>query len=188
MKKYITLEQLQKIASTKNIKLLTELVDPLNSCLEKYEINTKARVCHFLAQVLHESGSFIYFRELASGTAYEGRKDLGNINPGDGVKYKGRGVIQITGRANYASLSKDLGVDFVTQPLLLENHQWGVISAGWFWNKKSLNKYADIDNVEKITRLINGGLNGFEDRKKYLVKAKAAFESVIPGQNNDLVG
>ena len=65
MKKYITLEQLQKIASTKNIKLLTELVDPLNSCLEKYEINTKARVCHFLAQVLHESGSFIYFRELA---------------------------------------------------------------------------------------------------------------------------
>ena len=104
------------------------------------------------------------------------------------MKYKGRGVIQITGRANYASLSKDLGVDFVTQPLLLENHQWGVISAGWFWNKKSLNKYADIDNVEKITRLINGGLNGFEDRKKYLVKAKAAFESVIPGQNNDLVG
>jgi putative chitinase len=187
MKTYITLDQLKQIASTKNVTLLTELVVPLNECLERYEINTKLRVCHFLAQVLHESGSFIYFRELASGTAYEGRKDLGNVNPGDGVKYKGRGVIQITGRANYASLSKDLGVDFVNQPLLLENHQWGVISAGWFWNKRSLNKYADLDNVEKITRMVNGGLNGFDDRKKYLAKAKAAFTTITPGQNNDLL-
>ena len=187
MKTYITIEQLKEIASTKNIILLTELVGPLNECLEKYQINTKLRVCHFLAQVLHESGSFIYFRELASGTAYEGRKDLGNINPGDGVKYKGRGVIQITGRANYTSLTKDLGVDFVGQPILLENHQYGVISAGWFWNKKSLNKYADLDDVTKITKLINGGLNGFDDRCAYLHKAKAAFSSVVPGQSNDLV-
>ena len=187
MKNYITLDQLQHIASTKNVKLLTELVTPLNECLEKYQINTKLRVCHFLAQVLHESGSFLYFRELASGSAYEGRKDLGNINIGDGVKYKGRGIIQITGRANYASLSKDLGVDFVGQPLLLENHQWGVISAGWFWNKKNLNQYADLDNVEKITKMINGGLNGFEDRKAYLVKAKVAFTNIVAGQNNDLI-
>lgn len=187
MKTYITLEQLKGIASTKNSTLLTELVGPLNECMDKYQINTKLRVCHFLAQVLHESGSFIYFRELASGTAYEGRKDLGNINPGDGVRYKGRGVIQITGRANYASLSKDLGVDFVSEPLLLENHQWGVISAGWFWNKRNLNKYADLDDVTKITKMVNGGLNGFDDRKKYLLKAKTVFSSIVAGQGNDLV-
>ncbi len=187
MKSYITLDQLKSIASTKNYTLLSELIVPLNECLDKYQINSKVRICHFLAQVLHESGSFIYFRELASGSAYEGRKDLGNTSPGDGKLFKGRGVIQITGRANYTSLSKDLGVDFVSQPLLLENHQWGIISAGWFWNKKGLNKYADLDDVTKITKLVNGGLNGFDDRKNYLSKAKIAFSSVVPGQGNDLV-
>lgn len=167
----ITIEQLQGVALNKKAELL-KVLKPLNDTLVKYEINTPLRICHFLAQICHESLSFIYRKELASGKAYEGRKDLGNTNAGDGVKFKGRGYIQITGRANYTQLSIDLGIDFVGSPELLETIDNAMLSAGWFWDKRKLNLLADKDDVTSITKKINGGLNGFEDRKKYLEKAK----------------
>lgn len=168
----LTLQQLQNISQSKNTTKLKEILPGLNECFKMYEINTLLRICHFLAQVMHESGNFYYFEEIASGKAYEGRADLGNTQPGDGVKYKGRGIIQITGRANYTKLSEDLKVDFVNQPELLSNMKWGVISAGWYWNKRKINAIADLDDVLKVTKKVNGGTNGLEDRKKYLARAK----------------
>lgn len=136
-----------------------------------YEINTPLRVAHFMAQLFHESGGFKYLKELGNNAyfkRYDGRKDLGNIFDGDGLKYKGRGFIQITGRANYTELSKDLKIDFVNNPELLEQEAKAILSALWFWNKKKLNVFADEDNISTITKRINGGFNGISERKKLL--------------------
>ena len=142
---------------------------------KKYEINTPLRVAHFMAQLHHESGGFKYLKELGNNAyfkKYEGRKDLGNIFAGDGLKYKGRGYIQITGRANYSEISKDLKIDFLNNPKLLEQEANAIISALWFWNKKKLNVLADADNILTITKKINGGLNGIDDRKNLLLEYK----------------
>lgn len=147
----------------------------INKFSDKYNINTRMRMAHFLSQVLHESCCFIYLRELASGEKYEGRKDLGNIYPGDGNKFRGRGVLQITGRINYSRVSKALGVDFVSNPSLLEEPEYAVESAMWWWNKHKLNELADKDELTKITRIINGGYNGKAERLRYLGKAKRAL-------------
>jgi putative chitinase len=148
------------------------LVDGLNETFEKYQINTQLRQCHFLAQVLHESAGFVYTKELATGEAYEFRKDLGNTEKGDGVKYKGRGYIQITGKSNYSLLSKAFGVDFIKNPKLLEENPHAIMSAGWYWDLKQLNILADNDDILTITKRVNGGLNGFEDRQKWLKACK----------------
>jgi putative chitinase len=183
---YITIEQLSNISGVKKIKL-KNIIGPLNTTLKKYKINTKLRLSHFLAQVLHESGGFQFFTELASGSAYEGRKDLGNTQPGDGVRFKGRGAIQITGRANYQKLSKDLGYDFIKDPKKLSEMPWAIESAGWFWNLRNLNSLADKNDFLNITKRINGGTNGLSDRRNYLAQATAEFNSVVPGKNNSLV-
>lgn len=127
------------------------------------------RFAHFFAQLGHESGSFQYMEEIASGQAYEGRKDLGNVQPGDGRRYKGRGPIQLTGRANYREYGRELGIDLETHPEIAAFPSLGMMTACAYWRKKGLNALADEDNVEAITRRINGGLNGFDDRKKRLV-------------------
>ena len=168
----ITALQLSKIypyAKKGNIDIYVPF---LNTLCEKYEVNTPLRLSAFLAQVGHESGQFRYVKELASGQAYEGRKDLGNTEKGDGVRFKGRGLIQVTGRANYTAISKDLGIDFVKIPELLEVPEYAIQSAFWFWNRKNLNKWADIPDFEKITRIINGGLNGYKDRLDIYERAK----------------
>lgn len=114
-------------------------IEWLNYFMPKYGIDTNKEVAAFIAQIGHESGQLRYVEELASGKAYEGRKDLGNTQVGDGIKFKGRGLIQITGRANYTQLSKDLGEDFVKNPSLLSTPKYAVQSACWFWNKNKLN-------------------------------------------------
>lgn len=144
----------------------------LNTYCNRYEINTPIRIAAFLAQIGHESGRFAYLEEVASGRAYEGRKDLGNTQPGDGVRYKGRGLIQLTGKSNYMQLSKDVGIDFVAQPELLSLPEFAVMSACWYWNKHKLNSLADKGLFRDITKKINGGYNGLEDREKLYVKCK----------------
>ena len=114
-------------------------IEWLNYFMPKYGIDTDKEVAAFIAQIGHESGQLRYVEELASGKAYEGRKDLGNTQAGDGIKFKGRGLIQITGRANYTQLSKDLGEDFIKNPELLSTPKYAVQSACWFWNKNKLN-------------------------------------------------
>ncbi|MEO6456183.1 MAG: glycoside hydrolase family 19 protein [Ginsengibacter sp.] len=153
----------------------------------RYEINTPVRKLCFLAHVGHESGGLFYTEELASGAAYEGRKSLGNTQPGDGISFKGRGLIQITGRANYESIGNSLGVDFITSPTLLGGKnikvctanqlKYAALSAGWFWSSRKLNTIADLINIKStidggsnlenfkiLTKKINGGLNGLHDR------------------------
>lgn len=139
-------------------------------------INTPLRQAHFLAQLGHESGAFRYAEELASGAAYEGRKDdLGNTEKGDGVRFKGRGLIQITGRANYKAYGDSIGQDLTTGgnwTRLATDPFLAVDCAGWFWESRKLNELADQDDIEKITKVINGGRNGIDDRKAYLARAK----------------
>ena len=122
----------------------------------------------FIAQLAHESGDLHYFEELSSGKQYEGRKDLGNTQPGDGVKYKGRGPIQITGRTNYAAAGKALGLDLINNPQLAADPAVGFKIAVWFWNSHKLSKYGDCTQAsfDKTTKVINGGTNGQDDRRK----------------------
>lgn len=147
---------------------------------EKYEINTPKRLSNFFAQLAHESGSLRYKKELASGEAYDtGRlaKALGNTpeKDGDGQKYKGRGLIQITGTTNYRAVGFALGVDFLNNPHLLEQPKYAVLSAAWYWDSRSLNVFADKMDYKTITRRINGGYNGLQDRLKYLEICKKVF-------------
>ncbi len=136
-------------------------------------LDTGLRLAHFMAQVSHESGGFRYMEEIASGAAYEGRKDLGNTEPGDGKRFKGRGPIQLTGRQNYRDYGRALGMDFENHPEILSVPSLGLMAGCKYWEVKKLNALADADDVEAITRRINGGTNGLVDRKAYLAKAKA---------------
>jgi len=157
-----------------------------DTCKE-FSINTPVRQLSFLAQIGHESGGLFYTEELDSGWAYEGRHDLGNTHPEDGIRYKGRGLIQITGRNNYQWLSNSFKVDFVNSPEKLggknasacspEQIEFATRSAGWFWKNNELNAVADRINLSEpideganleiyrlLTRKINGGYNGLNDR------------------------
>ena len=162
-------------------------VPHLNKACKRYEINMRRRIAMFLAQVAHESGGFHYVEEIASGKAYEGRKDLGNTHPGDGPKYKGRGLIQITGRVNYLALSEAFGVDFVNVPRLLQQDEYACLSAGWKWQQIKGNGLADLPDTWRsltkhyspfmyITWRINGGLTGYVDRLRYCERAFAALK------------
>lgn len=153
-------------------------IDAINQTLAKYEINTPLRIAHFIAQIGHESERLFYVCEIASGAAYEGRKDLGNIEAGDGVKYKGRGLIQITGRNNYQLLSTALGIDLIKNPAMLETPQYAAMSAGWFWSAHHLNVLADNDLLTQITKAINGSINGLDDRRKILISAKRTIGAI----------
>ncbi len=139
------------------------------------------RMCHFLAQVLHESSAFRYSVEIWGNTpaqlAYDTRTDLGNTpeHDGDGYKYRGRGWIQLTGKTNYSLATNDLGQDFVNNPDLLAQEPWDSLAAGWFWDKHNLNTFADKDDLMTITKRVNGGFNGLNDRKMWLLKAKSVL-------------
>jgi putative chitinase len=141
-----------------------------DTCI-KFDISTPIRQLCFLAQVGHESGGLFYTEELASGAAYEGRSGLGNTQKGDGIRFKGRGLIQITGRNNYKAVGAALGVDFIKDPTLLGGKNVdkctaaqlknAALSAGWFWSTRKLNAIADLID---ITKPIDGGTNGLHDR------------------------
>lgn len=148
---------------------------PLTATMAEFGIDTPQRKAAFLAQLAHESGSLKYVREIADGSAYEGRADLGNTQPGDGPRYKGRGLIQITGRANYLSCGIALGLSLVDHPELLEEPLNASRSAGWFWQTKNLNKYADRNMFATITKIINGGYNGLDDRIARWLEARQGF-------------
>lgn len=168
----LTPEALLKIVPGARRSRVTALTPGLNQTMIEFEISTPLRQAHFLAQVAHESDRFNALEEYASGAAYEGRHDLGNTQAGDGRRFKGRGLIQVTGRANYITCGRALGVDLLRQPSRLAEPDLACRSAGWYWATRQLNLIADKDDVRLITRRINGGFNGLPDRIELLNHAK----------------
>ena len=182
----ITLEQLRK-----GLGITRERADYwddwLNEAMHLYQINTNPRIAAFLAQVGHESARLRYTSEIWGPTPvqrrYEGRKDLGNIYKGDGSRFRGHGLIQTTGRYNHRAVTQrlrakfpTLGVpDFEAEPQKLTLPRWAALSAADYWDMKGLNALADAGKFETITRKINGGLNGFADRKNLLASMRRAL-------------
>jgi putative chitinase len=190
----MTVEQLQKLG------IDSKWEEPLNAAFSKYEINTPVRQAAFIGQCAHESANFTKLEEnlnysperlmkvwpsrfpdmqtamkyahqpqLLANKVYAGR--LGNNQENDGWKYHGRGLIQLTGRELYANCGSNLGVDFVGNPDWLLDPKYAALSAGWFWNKKGLNALADSQDYDTMTKRINGGLIGLDDRKAKIAKA-----------------
>jgi putative chitinase len=155
---------------------LARLGQPLLAMMARRGIASDLRLAHFLTQIGHESGQLRWLEELASGAAYEGRRDLGNTRPGDGKRFKGRGLIQLTGRANYASFGAAMGcaAELLADPALVaDDASLAVETAGWFWDANGLSPLADRDDLAAVTQRINGGLNGLMARAAMLARAKA---------------
>jgi predicted chitinase len=167
----ITLDQLKKVYREAPVNRLELFLPHLIRTMEEAEINTPQRCRMFLAQLGHESGQLRYVQELASGEAYEGRKDLGNTQPGDGVRYKGRGLIQLTGRRNYSLASIALDLDLLQHPELLLQPENACRVSGWYWKNNNLNALCDAGLFRELTRRINGGYNGYADRYKLYQRA-----------------
>lgn len=154
----------------------------------RFDISTPLRMSHFLAQAAHETAAFRHFVELGSGDGpdpdpyddylqrYDYRRDLGNNAPGDGERYRGRGIFQLTGKANYWNYGKRVGIDLINQPHRAAEPELAVLIACLFWSDRNLNALADDDALVAITRRINGGTNGLEERRRYLTRAKAIWE------------
>ncbi|NGM36291.1 peptidoglycan-binding protein [Methylobacterium sp. DB0501] len=185
---------------TNQAAIITAIGPVLATTLAQSQIDTPLRIAHFLAQAAHESDSFCTTQEYASGTAYNGRADLGNTTPGDGPRYKGRGLFQLTGRANYRSFGALLHLDLEDDPTLAAEPVVSLRIACAFWTTRtyrassgkrlSLNQLADADDITAITKVINGGQNGLDDRIFYLKRAKAvladlAADTVAPGPTPD---
>lgn len=147
----------------------------LNAAMDEAQITTPLRQAAFLAQLAHESGHLRYWEELADGKAYEGRVDLGNTQKGDGPRYKGRGPIQLTGRKNYRAAGAALGLDLEDVPEHALKPDVGFRVAGWYWTTRGLNALADKRDFDRITRRINGGLNGKADRDALYARACLAL-------------
>ncbi|HVG61347.1 MAG TPA: LysM peptidoglycan-binding domain-containing protein [Hyalangium sp.] len=167
----VSLQQLKRVMPNLSDAKARQVLPHLNKAMVEANINTPKRQAAFLAQLAHESGELRYFEEIASGAAYEGRRDLGNTQPGDGVRFKGRGPIQLTGRSNYRAAGKALGIDLERNPKRAADLDVGFRTAAWFWNSRGLNKYADAGNFREVTRRINGGYNGLASREAYYRRA-----------------
>lgn len=160
--------------------IIAGLAAEMPRCVEVAGLQTLQRQAHFLAQVAHESAGLRTTVEYASGAAYEGRRDLGNTHPGDGRRFRGRGLIQLTGRANYTDMSHKTGVDLVSDPEAAARFPIAAHSAAVFWRSRDLNADADADNLRAVTRKINGGYNGLAQRAAYLKAAKRALGVGVP--------
>jgi putative chitinase len=170
----ITVRQLQQIFPNAG-RNAGVFVPALNAAMGKWGIVTRLRRAAFLAQVGHESGQFRYVRELGSDK-YLSKYDTGPLAArlgntpeadGDGQKYRGHGLIQITGRDNHARCGEALGLDLLNHPELLEQPEHAANSAAWFWHKEGLNSLADKGAFVSITKRINGGTNGLEERQAF---------------------
>lgn len=182
----ISSDILRRIAPNAKKEIIDDLANHLSTTLVRYDINTKLRVAHFLAQAAHESAGFRTLREYWGPTdaqrRYEGRKDLGNVQTGDGKRFMGRGIFQLTGRANYARYSKILGVDFVSDPEIVATAKYSMLIACEYWKDRKINTVADADDVTAVTKKINGGTNGLADRTAYLKRAKLVMDEVFAKQ------
>ncbi|WP_165942386.1 glycoside hydrolase family 19 protein [Luteimonas terricola] len=171
----ITADQLLQIVPTLDPSRAPAIAEHLDIAMAEAKVDTPQRQAMFIAQLAHESGGFQYLEEIASGANYEGRADLGNTEPGDGERYKGRGYIQITGRYNYAAAGEALGLDLINNPELASLPENAARIAAWYWSDRNINAAADAGNFVEVTRLINGGTNGLADREAYYARAQDAL-------------
>jgi putative chitinase len=201
----IALVQLQKIFPKTTVETLSKYVEPLIKVFKTYEINTPLRQAHFLAQVGHESGGFNFTKEnlnysadallkvfpkyfnadsaasharnpqMIANRVYANRMGNGDVVSNDGYNYRGRGLIQLTGKTNYTAFSKSVGLDLTKVVPYLETPEGAAMSAGWFWDTNKLNAKADTDNIQSVTKTINGGTHGIDDRMAILARAKTAL-------------
>jgi len=177
----LTADHLRRILPNATPDRIDRYLPHLLTAMPGRAIITPLRIAHFLAQLGHESAQLRYVEELASGARYEGRTDLGNTQPGDGVRFKGRGLIQLTGRANYAAYGAAIHRDLLADPTpVATDPALAVDVACWFWNSRGLNAPADADDLERVTRRVNGGLNGLVDRREILARAKVALGIEAP--------
>ncbi|MCA2980842.1 MAG: LysM peptidoglycan-binding domain-containing protein [Myxococcaceae bacterium] len=171
----ISVDELRRVMPNLSPELAQRYLPYLNAAMNEAGITTPARRSAFLAQLAHESGELRYMEEIASGADYEGRRDLGNTEPGDGRRYKGRGPIQLTGRANYRAAGEALGIDLEGNPERAADPDVAFRIATWYWQTRGLNTLADQGNFREITRRINGGYNGMDDRERYYQRAREVF-------------
>lgn len=171
----------------------TQMLPGMENAMRAANINTPLRAAHWCAQIGHESIGLQYMEEIASGAAYNGRADLGNTQPGDGPRYKGSGPIQLTGRANFRAFTKwanaqgHTNIDFEAKPWLVrEEPKWGFLAASWYWiiARPQLNSLCDRDDVVGVTRAINGGTNGLQDRKNRLARCKGLGTRLLPSRSS----
>jgi predicted chitinase len=154
----------------------------MEAAMRENDVTNEMRARMWLAQVGHESGSLVYFEELASGAAYEGRTDLGNTQPGDGKKYKGRGPIQVTGRSNYTNAGNGLRLPLVDKPEMAADPTHAFRVSGWWWKANGLNPISDTGDVVAATKRINGGTNGLSDRQsRYELARKQGSKVIVSG-------
>ena len=159
-------------------RIVRDVGEVLADILESYGVDTRLRIAHFLAQTCHETAGFRTTEEFASGEAYEGRADLGNVNPGDGTRYKGRGLLQLTGRANYRKCGEALGVDLESNPALAAEPRLSLRIACEYWKNRRINTMCDRDDLIAVTKAINGGLNGLDDRRQLTTRAKTGIARI----------
>lgn len=156
------------------------VADALGPAFHKFGITTRRRAAMAVAQFAHESAGFRTTTEYASGAEYEGRRDLGNTHPGDGKRFKGRGYIQITGRANYGAVSQALGHDFLTHPGDLAKSAYAAKASAWWWKAHGCNELADRNDFLGLTRRINGGTNGLASRRVFYRRARLVSLFLVP--------
>lgn len=171
-----------------------QLLPAFERALRQANCTTVERAAMFFAQLGHESAGLRYMEEIASGAAYEWRADLGNNVAGDGVRYKGRGPIQVTGRHNYTKLSQwahsqgyvDSPTFFVDQPHLLSNDEYGFLGAVWYWTvARDMNRYADARDILGASIAVNGGRNGLQDRTDRWKHALTYGAALLPGDEEE---
>lgn len=201
----VTLDQLYNFYEDTDDTVLIKFVDPINKVIEEFEINTPQRLSMFLAQIGHESAGLTrlhenlnykaarltqifpkYFRnvdpndyandpEAIANRVYCSRMGNGDEESGDGYRFRGRGAIQLTGRSNYTACGEDLEVDLVNNPDYLETPEGAIRSAAWFWDQHDLNNWADKGDIATVSKKINGGTIGLEERKELYEEALTIF-------------
>ncbi len=183
----IKIADLQQLVPSAPSATLAAVIEPLRLTCTEFSINTPRRIAAFLSQLAHESGELRWMNEIWGPTEAQRRYEppsklataLGNTEPGDGKRYRGRGPIQLTGRSNYRIAGKALALPLEDNPDTVATPAIGIRVAGWFWDSKNLNDLADQNNYLGITRRINGGTNGLADRVKYWERAKAIWKDEV---------
>lgn len=168
----VTLDLLRGMSSRENPQIVAALVDPMNAWLPAVGVTSPPVLAIFLGQAAEETDGFHTLTEYASGAAYEGRRDLGNTQAGDGMRFRGRGIFMITGRANYLAAGHAIGTNLVDHPELAADPAIAVRTACTYWASHDLTPLAAAGDIRAVTRRINGGYNGLADRLAYTGRAR----------------